>query len=260
MNTSLPLLFLLPLVLSCLFLPNDAHAQAVEAGPHAVGFRVLETTDYSRAIGPKQNYTGASQPGNDALPLPISIWYPAQPGTGEPMEYGTYLALAQTHKRGSFGPITDADREAAANLPQGIARFAFGAPLTDAELAAIMEQPAATRRDANADAGSFPLIVASLYGTQSANLLAEHLASYGYVVVTIPMRPEVTRQQVTVPQLAIETQSRNWEFALAQVRGLSFVDTDRMGLLGLNFDGFSVLNVQMRNMQADAVVSLDGWQ
>ena len=251
-------LFLLLLVLAS-SLPTDTSAQAVEAGPHAVGFQVLETTDYSRATGPKQDYTGAIQPGSEALPLPISIWYPAQAGTGEPMVYGTYLALAQAHKRGSFGPVTDADREAATGLPRGIAQYALGDTLSDSALQAIMDQPAAAHRDAVPVSGSFPLILASLYGTQSANLLAEYLASYGYVVATIPMRPEVIRQQVTTPQFAIETQSRNLEFALAQVRSLPFVDTSRMGLLGLNFDGFAVLNVQMRNMQADAVVSLDGW-
>lgn len=248
------------LVLVSLVFPTGIRAQTVETGPYAVGFRVLETTDYSRAIGPKQDYTGAALPGNAALPLPVSLWYPAQADAGEPMTYGTYLAMAQTHKRGSFGPITDADREAATNLPNGIAQFAYADPLTDAELAAIMDQPATARRDAKPAPGAFPLILTSLYGTQSANLLAEHLASHGYVVVTIPMRPEIIRQQVTTPQFAIETQSRNLEFALAQVRSLPFVDTSQMGLLGLNFDGFAVLNVQMRNMQADAVVSLDGWQ
>ncbi len=239
---------------------REAQPEGLQPGPFAIGFRVLEKVDGSRATGPKRDFTGALQPETSALPVPISVWYPARPRTGEPFEYGIYLALDRTHKRGSFGPITDADRAEAADWLDRLSRIGLQRPLADGEREAILRRPVAARRDAVAADGRFPLVLAGLYGTQAANMLAEHLASHGYVVATGPMSPKVSTRQFPAPQLAIETQTRNLELILARVREMPFVDPLRLGLLGVNFDGFGVLNVQMRNMQADVVISLDGWE
>ena len=46
--------------------------------------------------------------------------------------------------------------------------------------------------------------------------------------------------------------------ALAERLGLG--DVSRLGLIGVNFDGMAALNFEMRNMRADALISLDGYE
>src|SRR4029078_12544077 len=43
-------------------------------------------------------------------------------------------------------------------------------------------------------------------------------------------------------------------------RQLPFVDTTRLAVLGVNFDGMAALSFQMKNMATRGVVSLDGWE
>lgn len=223
-------------------LGGSAAAQSVEPGPHAVGFRVVE----------------AEAPAAGAPPLPVYLWYPAEDATGRPMPYGDYLVLTQLHKRGASGPPTDADREAAADLPRGIARAGFGRPLTDDEWQAITDRTTTARRDADPLPGPFPLVLGGLNGAQSAATLAEHLTSHGYVVAGGPMPREAARQQRSAPLEAVGALAGVLDAALAEVARRSFVDTTRLALVGVNFDGYTVLDTQMRTGLADAVLTLDG--
>lgn len=224
-----------------------AYAQRVEPGPHPVGFRVQETV-----------LSVDSGDGADGARLPVHLWYPAQEATGHPMPYGDYLALTQTHKRGSLGPSTDADRVAARDLPQGIARHGLKRPLTDAQWQAIYDRSATARRDADPAPGPFPLVLGGLNGAQSVATLAEHLASHGYVVASGPVPRAVARQQRTAPLQAVATSSEILAAVLEVASSRSFVDTSRIGLVGVNFDGYTVLDTQMRTGLADAIVTLDG--
>jgi hypothetical protein len=43
-------------------------------------------------------------------------------------------------------------------------------------------------------------------------------------------------------------------------RTMDNVDATRFGVIGRNFDGLAALNFQLRNMSADAIVTIDGWE
>ncbi|MEE8527304.1 MAG: hypothetical protein V3S70_01910, partial [Gammaproteobacteria bacterium] len=65
-------------------------AHALERGEYSVGFRLIESQDYSRAV------TGGILP-STAHPRPIRIylWYPASGSDdAQPMRFGHYAALA----------------------------------------------------------------------------------------------------------------------------------------------------------------------
>ena len=62
----------------------------LEAGPHEVGFRILEETDHSRAIR-----LGGSSSEIYPRPIRIYVWYPANlPEGSRPMAFGRYAELA----------------------------------------------------------------------------------------------------------------------------------------------------------------------
>src|SRR5437762_4306294 len=150
-------------------------------GPHAVGFRVIERYDYSRPYRFARALTGKPRSGERARPMQISVWYPAQKGSGKPMRFADYLALVASATK--FGPPTDAQRAEAEE------RF-FGTPT-------INELPAAqrgrwksmetwARSDAKPLAGRFPLVLWSLFFPALGHVTPEFIASHGYVVVTFP--------------------------------------------------------------------------
>ncbi|GAB5519865.1 MAG: hypothetical protein RhofKO_21160 [Rhodothermales bacterium] len=221
---------------------SDTSLSMIPAGPYAVGFQVL----LAEAAAP------------DTAALPIYLWYPAQAATGRRMPYGDYLALTQVHKRGALGPVTDADWTAAADLPRGIARAGLDRPLTDAQWNDIIEHTTAARRDALPASGRFPLILGGLNGAQSTAKLAEHLASHGYAVASGPMPRAAARQQRSAPLEAVGALSTVLERTFAEVTHHPVVDTSRVALMGVNFDGYTVLDTQMRTGLADALVTLDG--
>ena len=62
----------------------------LEAGPHDVGFRVLEEVDRSRAIRPRGSSSSAHP-----RPVRVYVWYPANwPDDSRPMAFGLYAEAA----------------------------------------------------------------------------------------------------------------------------------------------------------------------
>lgn len=231
----------------------------VKPGPYAVGFRVINRYDYSRTLRPKTNFEGKTVSGEAAMPVQIGMWYPARKSTASPMPYEDYLHLVL--KKEDFTPVTDADRiRAKADLKNQV-KMVFSKDLTDEEVAAIMKIKTGAIKDAEPEAGPFPLILSGSDGGPASNArLYEYLASHGYVVINSSGVSMIATLQVTSPQMAIESRARNYEFLMAQAREYSFIDRNRVGVIGVNFDGMAALVFQMKNMFADAVISLDGWE
>ncbi len=228
-------------------------------GPYAVGFRVIQQRDYSRTVTAKKNYAGIPAAGETAAPMQIGLWYPADPApASEPMRFDEYLYLAQIAETG--GEITDRDRDRARDALRGRFRFAFTRDPSEPELQSILSMRTAAIRDAKPARGEFPALVCGLGTLGGASVLAEYLASHGYVVATTARHAEMATLQATKPQIALEWHTRSFEYVLGFLRERRIADLTRVGLLGVNFDGLAALNLQMRSLAADAVVSLDGWE
>ena len=238
-------------------LPAWVHAQA-PAGPHAVGFRVIEHWDRTRVPAPPLDFRGEATDAPQATPMLVGVWYPARPTNRAPMRDVDYRMLQQ--RKETLGAPRAGDREAAAAGLKSIAQFGLGLELDDAAIAAALERPFSAVRDAEPATGVFPLVLGGLEGPAAAAPLAEYLASHGYVVLSSPSLSAVGSQQVNAPQLALETQTRNIEVLRGIALTLPYVDPTRLGVIGVNFDGMAALNYQLRNMDARAVVSLDGYE
>ena len=224
---------------------------------YAVGFKTYRKTDYSRPDRPKRDYEGNNLP--DIMPTDwqVSVWYPARKSARPPLKFSEYLYLNQQTDKARV--LSDADKKLAADSLKNMFKFGGGRDLTEAEMQTILDRPTLAQLNAAPVPGKFPVIISGLGAPSNSSAFGELLASHGYIVITIPQNRFGTLQ-ATKPQLALEGHMRNMEMLLAEARQLPNADFGRIGVVGLNFDGMAALLFQMRNMVADAIVSLDGWE
>lgn len=79
------------------------------------------------------------------------------------------------------------------------------------------------------------------------------------VLLTPSISRDATRQ-ASAPQLALADRINNLELLLSFARTLPNVDLSKLGVIGVNFDGMAAVLYQCKNGEADAVVSIDGWE
>jgi len=246
------------LVLSVLVLTETGFGQApplwgeIKPGPYAVGFRTIERYDYSRTFQSAKDYFGNPVPGPTARPIQVCYWYPAEPNSGARMVYSEY-AFPYPSEPGFFELLSQLQ-----NRELGTLFFFHGnnqalvQDLMDLEMLAVRDAPAAP--------GPFPLIVyhggeRSAY-SQNA-VLCEYLASQGFVVATVHS-VGLSATNPTMSQSDVEAVTRDKEMAVAFMRELPNVDTERLGLLGYDYGGSTALLHQMRNYSVDGVATLHG--
>ncbi len=231
----------------------------LEAGQYPVGYRVVPRYDQGRSAKPKYDFEGKRIPNVRALPIQISMWYPAQTSRRAAMTHGDYVndGLAKE----SFGAPTEEQQRASREGLKFITQFEAGINLTDEQVEAIYSTSMRAVRDAAPAKGSFPLLIVGTDGGPQTNaLLWEYLASQGYVVLLTPSIQRDATRQASAPQSVLADRINNLEFLFAFAHTLSNVDHTKLGAIGVNFDGMSAMLYQCKNGEADAVVSIDGWE
>jgi dienelactone hydrolase len=146
--------------------------------------------------------------------------------------------------------LEEADRELKAFYERPF-NFPFGR--IEAERWSLLgPTPLTAVADAPPERGSFPLVV-GVGGAQGNAVMAEFLASYGYVVALVSSPADVE----LAPVARMEWYVRDLEFALARMRELPLVDGGRIATWGFSFAGMPALLAGMRAPGVDAVVSLE---
>lgn len=235
---------------ACSLLAGASPSRAgLKAGPHDVGFRLIEERDRSRAIR-----VGGASPQVQVRPVRVYVWYPGLHGAeAQPMTFGRYAELASQ----DIWPDAILD---GARARTAFARRPLARSLEPERLAALLEQPVLAVEQAEAAPGRHPLIVVGqgLYYESPIThaALCEHLASHGFVVATAPL-VGTHSPLVTLDLLDLETQVRDLEFVIARVRGMPFVDGQKLGVLGFDMGGMAGLILTMRNPDVDAFGSID---
>jgi dienelactone hydrolase len=220
-------------------------------GPYAVGFRVLYRLDRSRVWEAGDSTTDM----DPARPMRVSVWYPAKRnGSGQAMRYGDYVHLATPDR--AFRRL-NALLETRDTLSQGGAFV--GAESFRPKLNSL---PVPARAGAERAPGTFPLLMYSAgwnSSTQHDNsVLAEYLASHGYVVAAVPqVGPSASTFSLRLTPVDLEIQMRDIEFAMGVTRQIPGVDRRALGLIGWSMGGVISLLIEGRNSNVGAVVGLD---
>lgn len=220
-------------------------------GPYAVGFRVIERYDYSRPYRFARDLSGKPRSGELARPMQISVWYPAEKGSGKAMRFGDYVALVASATK--FAGISDADR---ANAE----RLFFGFPIinevSEEQRGRWKGMETWARADAKPAAGRFPLVIWSFFWPALGHVTPEYLASRGYVVVTMPRVDSTTGAgDRAAPDLY--TKALDMDFLINEMASHPAADIHNIGAIGFSAGGHWALGEAMRNPDVHAVVSLD---
>ena len=213
-------------------------------GPYAVGFKAEFRFDRSRTWNAEHDV--------DGRPIRVEIWYPARAaGSERRLAYGDYIRIAAPK---SFLALEHV-------LEQRDMMLA-GLSVAPGRLENLLATKMRAVRDAAPAKGRYPVVFyfGGLNDTTTAGaILAEYLASHGFVVVSVPMLgttasdPDQHRTQS-----GLETSLRDVEFAWGLVRGESFADGANIGVIGHSVGAVEAVLFAMRNSDVRAVAALDG--
>jgi len=151
----------------------------LEQGDDGVGFRQVFAFDKSRTWLPTRDVEGRFTPHTSGRPIQINVWYPAAAGSRQRMTLSDYIEQnapagferlnAEMFRRNRDSVEASFDKQASATL--------LGMTLGGG-------------RDATPAAGDFPLVflIGGLGADINTNVvLAEFLASHGYVVASVSL-------------------------------------------------------------------------
>jgi len=214
-------------------------------GPYSVGFRHYTTFDSTRT------YTRLFDWKNNSVPRPIltSIWYPGQlvAPSAQQMDVLDYMEILKIEEEWEHLPN------------EQILNWFYYA--NTAENQKHLSEKTTAFSEIKAKEGKFPVVVyAPSY--QAASIenfrLCEFLASHGYIVISSTSRGADGRFFEGGTPKDMETQARDVEFLMHQVKKIKSADTGRLAVMGFSFGGLSNMVAQMRNDNIKAVISLDG--
>ncbi len=217
---------------------QERPSQLLNAGKYAVGFQLLVREDKSRTFTTAASIVGSR-------PVRMFMWYPAR--TSRQKLAITFRSYVESEGRGLA--------DAAPRLSETV-----GTTLSETQLQAIFDSPTKAFVDTVAVKGRFPLVLlgGGLNGTAYYHtLLAEHLASYGYVVVALSSMPEREGGRLAFDKAGLGLLVGDLQFALGELKKDPRVDINRLGLAGWSVGGVALAAVAEKDLRVDALVSLD---
>ncbi|WP_127136828.1 prolyl oligopeptidase family serine peptidase [Flagellimonas oceanensis] len=251
MNTNSEIMRLL-IGITCIVLVTTSYGQTslkginLKAGEHKVGFRHYTIDDSTRTYRIHNEFNNRYI----ERPIPISIWYPAKI-EDENSQQLTVLNYLEVLK----------EEEEWKNLPNYFLLdwfpYLWNTPQNKSHLSEkvnAFSNPAYLGEN-------FPVVVyAPSYQASSIENFAlfEYLASNGFVVISSPSRGTNTRWLEGGTTKDMETQSRDVEFLLKEIRNHKNIDSEKIALMGFSFGGLSNAITIMKNKNISAIVSLDG--
>lgn len=238
-------------------LPRETVAQSpfwagLAPGNHAVGYRVVDTSDVTRSF-PRDDGTAG------ARPVRLYIWYPAVRGTGTVLPLRV-LALDEPARGGAYR-LADPDAFAR-TLVRIRSGPVLGPSITDVEADRLLATPLFGRRGATPIGGRFPLVLFSPGSPATMPVIAELLASRGYVVIGSDRKDDHSVQSLafTPNAQSIAAESGDLEFALGVARGMRSVDAARVAVIGYSSSGVANLAFAARSRAVHAMLVFDGWE
>ena len=224
---------------------------SLRPGPYAVGYRAEWARDLSRTWRLTPRAGVRFMPDSVGRPVRVTVWYPAAAGTRSVlMRFGDYTRVEAP------GAFVDFARR----LDQRD-RNAVAAMVRPNEVAGLLALPMVAYHEPVPAPGRFPLVlvVAGLNAEATAQVvLAEFLASYGYVVAVVAWTGVNEEQfDATRTPTGIEATLRDVEMAWSLLRTRPDVDPGRLAVVGHSLGGVIAVLAAMRNGDVGAVVGLD---
>lgn len=247
----------LGLALALLTAPVAAQEGALDWGPHGVGFRLIEARDSTRAFRAKRDVEGRLA-AETARPVRIALWYPARTTPSDSRMTAFDLRVLRESEIEFRARTAEERRE----LRQGAIELAgrFGVPEEVAR--AKLDEPTPAVRDAPAVPGPHPTVLYAGGAYVADPLTPAYLASHGFVVAAVPNNGRMTKTSLEFSPnpLTLDTGLDDLAFAFATLRRDPMVDSDQLAVYAFSTPSLQALLWVMRDLQVDAVVSVEGWE
>ncbi|MCY1015281.1 dienelactone hydrolase family protein [Pyxidicoccus sp. MSG2] len=214
-------------------------------GTHDVGLRVLAIP--------------AGKDAADARQLQLTVWYPARIGaSASRLHYRDYVGLTGSEQHPESWEDAAVSEAAVSRYQQ----LVTGMGLPEADVSAWLGTEVAAVRGATPAPGRHPLVLVAQGRFHSAHhqaVLAEFLASHGYVVATTPFPAHLAPPSENEDVLAIARgQARELARALEVMKADTSVDASRVALVAHSFGARAAFLFAREHPETAALVSLDG--
>lgn len=228
-------------------------------GEYGVGYRTLFLYDQTKTPVPYANWEGKIFEYNSKPPgrqHQVSVWYPAQVGTGEGITYRHYVNLMGRHTEFEDNPELGAFAEQMfinqTNALAGKDDF------TRDDLNTLLELEVLARQGAKPIEKRFPVIYFPNGSTPAyQSIMAEYLASHGYVVVGFAAKGRYS-SGLEISTLGLELAVDDMEFVINKTAELSMIDHDRIGLMANAISSSVCVLAACKNPKIKATISLEG--
>jgi pimeloyl-ACP methyl ester carboxylesterase len=222
----------------------------LDPGAEAVGFRTIFVHDKSRPWRQTRPYGAAFRPDLDGRPIQINLWYPAVARSGRAMRYDDYVDQKTPQAFATLGELAGKrSREVLGGFPK-------------AALPLLLADPVAARSLAAPKPSKYPLVllVGGLGADINANfILAEYLASHGYVVASISLLgPDERQPDPSRSRESIEANVRDLEFATPVICAAANADCAKLAVGGHSLGAVVAALFANRNANVTAAIGLDG--
>lgn len=211
-------------------------------GIFSVGYQKLEAKDYGRPF--------SLTPFAPRV-LPLHVWYPTRQSSTQQMQFLDYVKNEKTAASHSTSP-----REQL----QALVKQYVDSSKIDRLLEMLEVMPVAVSRNARYPASKFPVVIFG-NGLSSPgfvySLMAEYLASHGYVVVCFPSLPEHLGAKFEFSDRGVLNQMADLELVLHEIAQVPYADLEQLALVAWSVSGASQILLQMKHQHAKAMVSLD---
>lgn len=239
---------LLALIISLMFghlcISQDKNTSELSKS-NAVGFITFKEVDKSRPSITDSILSRIVQ---------INIWYPAQvKQESSHMLFSDFLRIKE--KEMSIG-------ETHQNFAETINNY-FQWPISQGADKALIDSITSVKiamkslTNAGFAPGKFPLILLMHGSAVDFAFLGESLAEQGYIVLNVPIKG-YSQKEIEVNGIGMETEIRDFEFALSIIANKPNVDLSNIVALGFSFGGQSALGLACRNPNIKKVISYDG--
>jgi hypothetical protein len=239
--------FILLVCISATCLGQQNLWDGVTAGPYAVGFKVLYGFDKSRPALREQQQQAKSS----GRSMQLSIWYPAS-ASSDNITMGTYLTLKGDEV--NFVSEKKAKENAALKILASDFRSTekqIVESLFPIKMKSVNNSAAKTEK--------FPAVIMTHNNAVGYSLLAELLASHGFIVALSPITGTLSKEFDWQISSGIETEVADLEFVFKTVQeSFSNANVNSIGVVGYSYGAMAAVAFSMRHNNVKAVVSLDG--
>src|SRR5205085_568906 len=222
---------------------------SLAAGPYAVGFRTIYEFDRTRTWRVTRGYEKPFAPDLNGRPIRINIWYPAVRGArSEQLRFESYVNPGGPKEFNELNTILELREKVSSSYHD--------------HWADVLKTPVNAYANTTPAKGRFPLVLyaggLNSTSTTTVFVIAEFLASHGYVVATVPLLGPTNEntEQGRMPsdrERAVE----DLEFAWSALRAQPNVDETKVGVFGKSLGGIEAIIFAMRNANVSAVAGLD---